>query len=151
MGGKKFAHFKIDYGSNKRFVSFLKKKSEVAEDTLKFISQIKGEGKDLPHFFRLDRAGENMTMRDAVKRKYPSIMFEFTARDIPQQNGKVERFIATIWSRMRAMFDVAGIKGRMREKLWAEAMDTAVIWSNLTVMLNENRRAEAKWCNNLPN
>ena len=53
------------------------------------------------------------------------MIFEYTASGTPQQNGKVERKIATILSKTRSMMIDAGIKQYIRNKLWAEGISTA--------------------------
>ena len=109
LGGKRYAQVKIGYGSNKLFVSFLKKKSEGVEDMMKFLKKVQKERKKLLRFIRMDWSGENMKFKEVCEEKYPEIKFELTAKDMPQQNGKVERVIATIWDRLRSMMDDAGI------------------------------------------
>ena len=69
----------------------------------------------------MDGAGENKKMKATIKRAHKNIDVEFTARDTPEQNKKLERTIATIWNGAQAMFDAAGTEGEMRERLWAEA------------------------------
>ena len=70
---------------------------------------------------RMDRASENGKMAELIKRKCPKVQMEFTSNNLPQQNGKVERFVATMWNGVRAMLDGAGLKGEKRRKLWGEA------------------------------
>ena len=55
-------------------------------------------------------------MARMIKKKYPDIKIELTAKGMPQQNGKLERAIATVWSRVRAMMTGAGMGNRMSEK-----------------------------------
>ena len=88
-------------------MSFLKKKSQVAQDGLRLLDDLTNRGESLPKYIRMDRAGENKVMMWMIKRKFPGIKFELTAKDTPQQNGKLERKIATIWSRVRAMMSGA--------------------------------------------
>jgi hypothetical protein len=63
--------------------------------------------------------------------KHPTIKFEFTAPNTPQQNGVVERAFATIYNRVRAMFANANIDGELRNSLWDEAAYTATILENI--------------------
>ena len=48
-----------------------------------------------------------------------------TARETPQQNGKVERAFATLYGRIRSMFVNAGFEKVKRETLQAECAATA--------------------------
>ena len=52
--GNKYAHVKIDYHTDKMFVSFLKSKDEAAEDGMKFIDDLVSSGKRLPKFIRMN-------------------------------------------------------------------------------------------------
>ena len=56
-----------------------------------------------------------------MKKIDPSAIFEFTAKNTAQQIGKLERGIATIWIRTRAMIDGAGIEAELKAKLWCVA------------------------------
>ena len=48
------------------------------------------------------------------------INFEYTSAGTPQQNGVAERASATLCGHVRAMVNRIGLKGTMREKIWAE-------------------------------
>ena len=150
LGGKSIAHVKIDYDTNMLFVSLLKRKSDGVEDGLETIDEIRAKKGKAPDFIRLDRSGENKKLRDAIKRRFPEINIEFTARGTPQQNGRVERAIATIWNRVRAMLDGAGLHGEKRDKLWGEAFYMAVQWWNVTVKNDEEESPYVKWHGELP-
>ena len=118
---------------------------------LKFIDEMVGMGKEPPNFMRLDRSGENVAMQDMVKCKCPGIVFEFTLSNTPQQNEKVERGMATIWNRVRATFDAAGIKGELRGKLWGEAIMMSMEWWNVTVKDEEKGCPHVRWWNDCLN
>ena len=47
------------------------------------------------------------------------ITFEFTARDNPQPNGKIEKRFDIIFNRVRANFGAAKLSRALRNKLWA--------------------------------
>ena len=61
------------------------------------------------------------------------ITFEYTAANTPQQNGRIERKFATIYGRVRSMLTAAGIEGKLRKDLWAEAGNTAINLRNVQV------------------
>ena len=52
----------------------------------------------LPKNVRMDGAGENKKFKRLAKQKWPTVDFEMTAANAPEQNGKVERAITTMWS-----------------------------------------------------
>ena len=59
------------------------------------------------------------------------IIFEYTAVNTPQQNGRVERKFATLFGRVRAMLNCARLNGKIRNGLWAECGKTATHNDNL--------------------
>ena len=68
----------------------MKKKSEAVRDGIKFVEMIKAQSGKLPKFIRMDNSQENKKMAKIIKEKHPNIIFEFTARHTPQQNGRLE-------------------------------------------------------------
>ena len=87
---------------------------------------------------------------EKCKIKYPSIAFEFTGKDTPQQNGRIEAMIASIWNQVRAMLDGVMLEGQKRNKLWAEAFNTAVMIDGIIVKEGEEKCADEKWSGELP-
>ena len=61
------------------------------------------------------------------------VTFEYTAQNTPQQNGKVKRTFATLYSRMRAMMEAAGFEYDRQLELWRKAASTATKLSNIMV------------------
>ena len=92
---------------------------------------------------RMDRASENRKTAEPIKRKCPEVQMECTSNNTPQQNGKVERFTATMWNGVRAMLDGAGLKGDKRRKLWGEAWRLRKDWWTL-LSKGEKRSARMK-------
>ena len=115
------------------------------EEGVNFINELLGRGKGPPAFMRMDRASENRKMAEPIKRKCPEAQMEFTSNNLPQQNGKVERFIATMWNGVRSMLDGAGLKGDKRRKLWEEAWRLRKDWWNVTVKMGEEKCPDEKW------
>ena len=63
---------------------------------------------------RLNNSGENIKLSKEVKTKLSStIKFEFTAKNTPQQNGLIERDIATIWGRTRAIMSASKLSSHV--------------------------------------
>ena len=85
LGGNKYVHVKMDFGSGKKWCSFMKTKKKVPKDSLKFVNCVVGKKGKPPSFIRLDNSGENVKMSESIKEKYPSIKFEFTARKYPSK------------------------------------------------------------------
>ena len=80
-------------------------------------------------FVRMDNAGENKLLEkrcDSETWKL-GIVFEYTARDTPQQNHLVEIGITTIGKRGRAMMIAANVPEEMKFKLYREAFTCATM------------------------
>ena len=60
LNGYKYVHGKMDHATGKLFISFMKKKSEVTEDTLIFIKTLKRKYNKNVKFIRCDLSGENL-------------------------------------------------------------------------------------------
>ena len=50
------------------------------------------------------------------------IAFEYTPRDSPEFNGKIERKFATLYWRVRAVLNAAKLPKKLQDKLWGEAV-----------------------------
>ena len=124
LGKKKYANVKIDYSTDYLFASFLKTKDEAIDDLKSFIKIIKKHKPMNKRYIRCDGSGENKKWISEYQKKNVDIIFEMTSKDTPQQNGKIERAIATIWSKVRAMMAEAGIKGAIKGRLLCEAFRT---------------------------
>jgi len=70
------------------------------------------------------------------------MIYEFTARGTPQQNGKLERKLRTLWSRTRAMMNGANLQGEMRGNLWAETVRTSTMIDTVLTPSNEKSSYE---------
>ena len=95
MEGNQYTYFKIDYCSNKIFVGFFEKNQRF-QKTGYFLNKLEKERKELLKYIRLNGSTENKKFRELVEKIYPTIEFEFTAIDTPQQNGKMEKGIVLI-------------------------------------------------------
>ena len=135
----------IDCETNEAWSKSLKRKDDVPEAGLNFTDELVGMGKGPPGFIGMDRASENKRMAELTKRKCPEIKKECTSNDMPQQNGKVERLIATMWNRVRTMLDGAGSRGKKKRMLWGEAWVLAVDWWNVTIETGKEKCPEEKW------
>jgi hypothetical protein len=68
-------------------------------------------------FIRCDDAGEKMTMKNDPEIKSFGIKFEFSGPRTPQRNGKVKRKFQTLYRRIQAMLNGAGLEGELRDKI----------------------------------
>jgi hypothetical protein len=68
-------------------------------------------------FIRCGDSGKNMTMKNDPEIKSFGIKFEFLDLRTPQRNGKVERNFKTLYGRIWAMLNGAGLEGELRDKI----------------------------------
>ena len=90
-------------------------------------------------YIRCDNAGENKALEEKCSPIDFNFCFEYTPRDTPQHNGVVERCFQTLYSRMRAMLNGAGIFDFLRKKLWAECARTSTILHNVITASNNTK------------
>jgi hypothetical protein len=60
------------------------------------------------------------------------IKFEFSGPRTPQRNGKVERKFQTLYGRICAMLNDAGLEDDVRSGVWSECANTVTFLSNIT-------------------
>jgi len=114
-------------------------KSDQPEVMSNFIDELEAETGMKVKFIRCNNAGENKTTEERFIKEKRNITFEYTARNTPQQNGKVESTFAILYGRMRAMMNYAGITPEKREKIWTEAAATATKLENIIVDKKEDK------------
>ena len=88
---------------------------------------------------RCDDAGENKALEDHCNHVGINVSFEYSGPRTPQRNGKVERKYQTLYGRIRAMLNGAGLRDEVRSGIWAECASTATFYSNV---LRTNRRSK---------
>ena len=91
-------------------------------------------------YIRCDNAGENRALEDNMKKEGLGIIFEYTAPNTPQQNGRVERAFATLYGRVRSMLNSACLNKEFRQGLWAEYASAACVLDNLDCSGNKKPR-----------
>ena len=137
IGGAKFGLLILDECTDMCWSIFLKQKSDLGLEMMRFINNMRGNhGKKIATFIRCDNAGENKKFQELAEKNGLGIHFEFTAPDTPQQNGKIERKFATLYGRVRSMLNEARLPSQLRKGLWAEAARTASMISNILVTDN---------------
>jgi hypothetical protein len=112
---------------------FLKTKDQQAEVLADFVRDLQARFGVKIKRWRGDNSGENMKTKELFEENKFGIKFEFTARETPQQNGKVERAFATLFGRVRALLNQAGFEKSKRNLLWVECAATATKLDNLLV------------------
>ena len=70
-------------------------------------------------------------MKREVETMSMNVIFEMTSPGTPQQNGKVERMIATLWGQLRACMYGGGFNHELRECLFAEILSTLTNLNNV--------------------
>lgn len=123
----------VDEATNMKWSYFLKSKDGQVSVMMGLLKTLQSNGKQVK-YIRCDNAGENIALKNRIDDDGLNIEFEFTARETPQQNGKVERAFATLYGRMRAMMLNAKWSQDMKQKHWIEAASTATKLDN---MMNE--------------
>jgi len=128
FGGSKFWALIVDDYSGYCWSYFMKTKSELKERVIDLIKELRNV-----KYLRLDDAGENFALEKFCKQQNLQVKFEFSGPRTPQRNGKVERKFQTLYGRIRAMMNSAGIEGEFRKGLWAECASTATFYENIIV------------------
>ena len=131
FGGAKFWLLIIDDATGQAFSYFLKKKSETARKIVGLIKHLESTLNYKVKFLRCDNAGENIATEHVCKEEGLGVIFEYTAPNTPQQNGRVERRFATLYGRVRSMLNAARFSREFRRGLWAECARTACELDNL--------------------
>jgi hypothetical protein len=119
---------------------FLKSKDEQDQVIIKHLIHITNDKKVKVEFIICDNSGENHDLQDQIKDNHPKLdcKFEFTAPDSPQQNGKVERKLATLYGRVRAMLNEAEFNCPLRHAMWVYASLHATKLDNLLTRPDTN-------------
>ena len=132
FGGARFWLLIVDDFTDYCWSYFMKNKSDLSSKMQELIQELKTKQLKVK-YIRCDNAGENQAFEQETKQLGWGIKFEYTAPRTPQQNGRVERKFATLYGRVRAMMNAAGLLGHLRHGLWAECAATATTLENLTV------------------
>ena len=131
FGGAKYWLLIMDEATGYCWSYFLKKKSETKTHLTALIKHLKETLKYQTKFVRCDNAGENMRAEQKCLKDGLGVTFEYTAPNTPQQNGRVERKVATLYGRVRSLLNAACLSTEFRKGLWAECARTATYLDNL--------------------
>ena len=115
---------------------FLETKADMVEPLCELFYKWKQEGKPVKRV-RMDNAGENQKLEQRLKSsdwKMGDIKVEFTSRNTPQQNSRVEKGFETEMNRGRTMLIAANIPFCRRYLFASRALLTATKLNGLTVV-----------------
>ena len=149
LGGSEYMVLIVDDYTKYQWCKFLKKKSEMASETIEVIKKLMLENHEVKKI-RCDNAGENLTLEKLCLKEGFNIEFEFTAPYSPQYNGKVERSFPTIFSKMRSSFAYAGIPEEKGASLWSECASTIVHVENIIIKNKGEKCAYEKLKKKMP-
>jgi transposase InsO family protein len=121
FGGSKFWALIVDDYSDYCWSFVVKNKSDLKTRIKTLLTDLKIVNL-IVKFIRCDDAGENMTMKNDPENKSFGIKFEFSGARTPQRYGKVERKFQTLYGRIRALLNGAGLEGELRDKIQAECV-----------------------------
>ena len=118
---------------------FIKSKDEQVEPMMDLFRSLNKRGTPVKHI-RCDNAGENLLLEQAIK-KDPvlNVTMEYTPRDSPQYNGRIERKFAWYWQGTRANLNAAMLPDAIRKPLWSAAANYTESVGNVIVT---RRKAE---------
>ena len=131
-----------DRATGRKISMFFENKSDIVEPICELINKWKIQGKPVQRI-RCDNAGENQAVEKRLSSsdwKMGNIKFEYTARNTPQQNSRVEKGFETIINRGRAMLIAANIPENRRYLFAKEALMTATKLDDLTVVEYKNEK-----------
>lgn len=128
QGGASYFVTFIDEASNFCHVDFLRHKDEVFEKFKAYDKLVENKFGARLKIVRSDNGGEYKNKRFAAYLVGRGIVMENSAPHTPEQNGKAERAIRTIFESARTMLRTKNLP----KALWAEAMNTAVYILNRT-------------------
>ena len=121
----------VNKAANMKWSFFLARKSDQSQVIKDFVKQLRGMKPKSVKYIRCNNAGENKVLEKTLGES--GIIFEYTGRETPQQNGKVERAFATLFGQMRSIMIAAGMNEEKRRELWTKAASTETKLSNIIV------------------
>ena len=105
FGRKHHCLLVIDDCSNYSWSFFLKEKSDLAETMLGFVNNLNIKVNLQVQYLHRNNAGKNQAFERTCKQEGLGIDFEYTAPDMPQQNGHIKHKFATLFNWVHAMLN----------------------------------------------
>jgi hypothetical protein len=125
---------------------FLKKKSGLASTVIVSLRKIEKDQIIKVEKIGCDNPGENKTLKDEIDADATlNVDIEFTATYTLEQNGGVERKIATLFGKFRSMLNGAHLIKTLRNGLWAQCAETATHLENILTSLKGEENASEKF------
>jgi hypothetical protein len=118
MANSKYWLLILDDATDMIFSIFLKNKSDSPEHVIAFLRKMKDRGTPVK-YIRMDNSGENISLKEQTKDM--NVVYELTAPNTPQQNGRVERKFAVLYDCVRSLLNSAKLPDTLQQKCWAEA------------------------------
>ena len=128
FSGTKYFLLITDDATRKRWVYFLKEKSDLFDVLTFFFNYLKNLGIQPSAVLRSDWAGEILSTRVQKLLKDNGTKWEPSAPHTQHQNGVSERGIQTICRRNRAVM----IQAKLPKKAWAETMNSVVFLTDIS-------------------
>ena len=97
---------------------FVKNKDNQVQHIIDIIKEINQMNNRKVQFIRCDNAEENKTLETECKKEGLGIKLEYTTRNTPQHNRQAERSFATLYGKIQAMLQAAGMKQSKKERYW---------------------------------
>jgi hypothetical protein len=129
FGGAKFWALIVDYYTDYCWSFVMKNKSDIKARIKTLLTDLKIANRIIK-FIRGEDAGKSMTMKNDREIKSSGTKFEFSGPRTPQRNGKLERKFQTLYGRILAMLNGAGLEGELRDKIWAKCVMNVTHLSN---------------------
>ena len=131
-GGSRYWAIVVDDFSNFKWCVFMKRKSQLKNKIIPILKELNLRNQTVTKI-RCDNAGENYKLKEACIDTKMNILFEFTAPNSPQYNGKVERAFATAYSKIRATLNYAGLTTLTKKRIWSECAATVIKIENILI------------------
>ncbi|CAH2100383.1 unnamed protein product [Euphydryas editha] len=126
LGGARYLLTFTDDCTRKSFGYLLKRKSEVCDHFIQFVSMVERQMELRVKCLRSDNGGEYVNIRLSNFMKGKGILHQTTVPYCPQQNAVSERLNRTLMTKVRCMLQHSGLDRRF----WAEAVMTAIYLKN---------------------
>ena len=145
-GGMKYWMCAVDDRSDKTWTYFATSKNKMVTFVTELVTEINGLDLQVK-YIRCDNAGEHQeALRKLCKEK--GITLEYTAPNTPQQNGRVEKKIHTLWQRAMTMMVNSNLTVESQGKFWAEAVACSNYLEDLVIKAGRAEPALSIWTGN---
>jgi hypothetical protein len=156
QGGNQFwLLIMYDY-TNYSWSFFLTHKDDLPPVMMQWLRQVTYQCMIKIKCFRCDTSGENKSFQTLLKKKWKQyVKFESTAPSTPQQNGKIERKLATLYGKIWSILNAAGFPAFLRSRLWSYTatcvtqLENTIVDSSTMTASEKFTRSNPRWFKNL--